>query len=201
MTTSFTTHAAGQTILASDVNLIQTAVNTLEAAVPGSTPTVHGFKAWSFDPWVSTATTTINTGVVYAFGVYLPAQTITNCHCYVITGAATTHLAMGLYSAAGTLLSQTADKTSDGSSTGLKTYALGAAQAVASGYYYITLALTGSSPTFFSAAGTNAAILDALGPANPVHRIATSGTAYSTTLPSPIGTLTAAAKPLWVAVS
>lgn len=199
--TSFTTHSAGQTITSADINLIQTAVNALETGGLQPTSKVHGFAGWSFDPWVSTATNTINTGTVYAFGVYLSAGLISNCHCYIISGAATTHFAMGLYTAAGALLSQTADQTSAGSGTGLKTFALGAAQTVNAGYYYVTLALTGSSPTFFTAAGTNSAILDAQSGSPNAHRVATSGTAYSTTLPSPLGTLTAAAKPLWVAVS
>lgn len=198
--TSFTTHSAGQTITSSDINLIQTAVNTVEG-LQSPLHKVHGFAGWSFDPWITTNINTITMGTVYAMGMYLPQQVITNCHCYVVTAHLTTHMAMGLYKADGTLLSQTADQTSAGNSTGLKTFALGSAQSITAGYYYVTLAATGTSPQFFMAAGSNAGIFDMQTAVAGAHRIATSGTAYSTVLPSPLGTLTAASALLWVGVS
>jgi hypothetical protein len=215
---SFTTHSSGQVITSADVNKIQDSLAAVEAkvgatasAVAGSldnqiarvTPSMsQGFAGWSFDPWASIATNTGNVGTVYAHGMWLPTGTITNTHCYVITGAVTTHFALALYTSAGVLLSQTADKVGDGNVTGLKTYALGTPQAITAGFYYVAMAFTGASPTFFTGAGTNSAILNAAGATPPIgFRVATSATAYATTMPSPLGTLSAVGKPFWVACS
>lgn len=198
--TTFTTHAAGQTITAADINAIQTAVVALEGKVAPNAA-LHGFLGWSLDPAMTVGTNNGSVGTEYALGVYLPSGTVTNLHCYVVVGAVTTHFAMGLYTAAGALLSQTADKTSDGNVTGLKTYALGTPQVVTSGYYYIVLAFTGASPTFLAGPGTTAAIINASNGSPPVSRAASSGTAYATTLSSPLGTLSAVGKPYWVACS
>lgn len=210
MATSFTTHSAGQVIASADIDLIQTAVNALEGAAPtsgapngGPLPAMQGFLGWSFDPATSNSSTNPITGTVYATGVYLPAGTVTNLHLYVATGGAATHCAMGLYSSSGTLLSQTADQTSTTSSTGLKTWALGVPQVVAAGYYYLAMAFAGGSmPGVTSAAGITAAVVNAATGAAPIQtRFSSSGTAYATVLPSPLGTLTGSAKTVWAGAS
>lgn len=204
MATSFTTHSAAQVIASADINLIQTAVNTLENAGSGA-PTqaaLSGFLGWSHDPAMSSQDANPTAGTVYVSGVYLPAGTVTNLHTYVDAGAATTHLAMGLYSSAGALLSQTADQTSAGSSTGLKTWALGTPQVVTAGYYYIGLGLTGTPPSVLTCALQIAAVVNAkAGSPALAFRGATSPTAYATTLPSTLGALVSSLRLFWVAAS
>lgn len=199
--TSFTTHSANQVIASADINLIQTAVNTLEGQVDPK-PLGQGFLSWAFDPPVSTAASSIGLGLPYVASAYFKSCTVTNLHCFVVVAGTTTHFHMALYNSSGTLLAQTADHTSDGSVTGLKTYALSSPQVISAGWYYIALACAGSSPQFFQAPLANDQIMNATGPSPAIaFRASTSGTAYTTTMPSPLGTLTAKNKMLWVAAS
>ncbi len=87
--TSFTTHSAGQVIASADINLIQTAVNTLEANAPRkawasevvSTPAAVAF-AWKGNTFAPTNTITVY-GITYVANA-LPSSA-------VVQGAITTH--------------------------------------------------------------------------------------------------------------
>lgn len=122
MATSFTTHSAGQVILASAINLIQTAVNALENTPVGVVPTDGSGavkrSATSFatmSPSIATSTVSFTAGQVYFTFFTAPLSLTTTQVRYAVTTAAVTSAAgtaIGLYSVdgadAGTLIASVA---------------------------------------------------------------------------------------------
>jgi hypothetical protein len=87
---------------------------------------------------------TISTGKLHLQGIYLPTCTVTNI---IVAGGgaavAPTHWWFALYNSSRTLLSQTADQlTAAWGADTIKTLALGSAQAVTAGWYYIGFMMT-----------------------------------------------------------
>lgn len=201
--TTFTTHSAGQTIASADINLIQTAVTALEAkATPGTwSPTALGFTGYAFDPAFCTNGFSLISSQVQVTALSLAAGTVSNLYCFATATGSTTNLFMALYNAAGTLLSSSTNQAAQATTTGLKTFALSAAQSVTSGTYYAALWLSGATGFTVARAATNLAAPASASVAGTLVRFSTSGTAATSSAPSPLGTLTGSTNAIWVACS
>jgi hypothetical protein len=174
-------------------------------------PADQNLVSWAYDPAVITNTASPATGTVQLIRVILrSAQTVTNVLAHI--GAGGTGLVSaknygGLYSAAGTLLSATADQTTAWASTGLQTMALATQQVnLAAGIYYAALLANetaGTTPAFARNNGITAAsgLINA-GLAVATARFAT-GPAGQNTLPGTItmSGLTFATVAYWAALS
>lgn len=166
----------------------------------------NGFISWACDPSLITAGTLMaSSGLVYV--VRLPiraATTITNVLLYVATsgsGLVANQCLAGLYQG-GTLLSTTADQSTSWNSTGLKTMALGSAQAVTAGTVQVAFFANqsaGAMPTLARAANFAAGIAN-LG-VGTAYRFASADTGRTTSLPATLGTMTSSAIAFWAAVS
>lgn len=110
----------------------------------------QGYISWAYDPAMSYNGIGPTAGLLYVTAVPVRRScTITN----VLTGVAVAGSGLtsgqnfaALYNSSGTLLSQTADQTTAWSSVGIKTMALGAAQTVAPGIYYVGFVANGTTP-------------------------------------------------------
>lgn len=120
-------------------------------------PDDQGLLAWSYDFVSASPTATApGAGVVQMIKIAVRRPvTITNVLLDIVaTGTLTAGQNFaGLYSASGTLLSATADQTTAWGTTGLKTMALSAAQAVLPGYYYVAFVMNGTPATVARASG------------------------------------------------
>lgn len=140
------------------------------------------------------------TGVMYVVAIELLAGTlVTNIN--FITGStgvtSPTHWWFALYSAAGALISQTADQTTTSwGANVVKTKALTAAQQVyTTAMYYIGIMITHSGAPTLLGTAPNA---NAMGAAvTPIIAATDSNTGLTTTAPSNLGTLTATANRAW----
>lgn len=176
-------------------------VTQLEAAglwLPGD----HGFKAWNYDPALTTTFANPTAGTLYVYKVRLPATTITNIVFYAASGTTPTTAYAALYvgTAAGALLSQSANQAGLYGAAGTKVFPLGAPQVVTAGVYYAAFWCTGSGPghTSVTAAGGH----PNAGLGSTVPRFGTANTGLTTTAPANIGTITAlTANAIWAAAS
>jgi hypothetical protein len=129
--------------------------NGVEVSIPGrATPAKQGLVAWSGDPLLVTGSLAPTSGVLTLIRITAARMTFTNVIVGVGTGGTTLTAGqnlVGLYDAAGTLLAQTADQTTPWATTGLKTAAFTAAQAVAVGDdYFIGILSNGATPAAFN---------------------------------------------------
>lgn len=172
-------------------------------------PNNYGYLSWNFAPTgVGSSNSLATAGTLRVTRVTLAADaTVTNIH--MMAGAPGVSLTSGqnfaaLYTAAGALLSTTADQTTAWTVAGanLYTMALGAPQAVAAGDYYVAVFFNGtSSPTFSRATSTTPGIANGLvSAANSLHAT-TSDTGRTTTMPATLGTKTASTSAHWVGLS
>lgn len=169
-------------------------------------PRDHGWLTWSFPvtDCNSTAFTPV-AGQVTAAKVYLP-QTTTVTNVILFVSAAGTALTsgqnfMGLYSAAGNLLSATADQTTAWGTTGLKPTALTTAQtSLAAGYYYVAMFANNITSLTLARCNTSNSLLNA-GLTSGTSRFATGSSSNTTVMPSTMGTLTSSSNGLWAALS
>jgi Pectate lyase superfamily protein len=187
----------------------QTIVGLSNLPLPNvPTPADQNLIAWSFDQATANATAAPSLGVVRLCRVEIrQATTITNVLMSIPatsgSGLTTSENFAGLYSSSGTLLSATADQTTNWGSTGLKTMALTSAQAVAPGVYYVGfVANAGTSAPSFLVGSTQAASVLNAGLTAATARYATNGTGV-TTLPASItmSGVTTSGTSYWVAVS
>lgn len=170
-------------------------------------PADSGYKMTNFDPAATggVGTALAANGVLYAQRLRIDINdTITNLISHVTSAGATLTTAqnfMGLYNAAGTLLSATADQSTAWSTggAGYKVAALSAAQAVTPGYYFIVFLSNGTTrPSMLRSATGSQAIT---GPATGLNaRFSTGGTAL-TALPATLPTMTASNVGYWVAAT
>jgi hypothetical protein len=172
-------------------------------------PPDQNLIAWTYDPPAATASSAPTSGTVQLLRVILPqAQTVTNVLVEVAVAGATLTSAenfAGLYSAAGVLLSATADQSSNWLNTGLQTMPLTTVQTgLAAGIYYIGLVSNGvTTPAFARGGGLagESTMINA-GLTAATARFAT-GPATQSTLP---GTITMSSNgfapvPYWAALS
>lgn len=169
-------------------------------------PADHNFLTWSYDPALAAAGTIVaNGGTLYVIRLKLPvAALVTNIVMEVSTAGATLTAGQNfaaLYDASRALLAVTADQAAAWASTGLKTMALAAPQAVPAGYVHACFWTVGSTlPTFTRGTALNAVQPNA-GLAAPNLRYATADASLTTTAPATIGTQTAASASYWAALS
>lgn len=165
----------------------------------------YGWKYWAYDPLYA------YTGAIPAAGfanftLLDPVRvndTITNVVMDVQTAGAT--LTSGqcfaaLFNAAGTLLSATANQSTNWQSTGLKTMALSAAQAVTPGLYYAGFFWNGTTGPKFSTSGVQSALNGANSGTYPRFGIDVGHTGLTTAFPS-AASVTAAGSGYWAAAS
>lgn len=168
-------------------------------------PSDLGFIAWSYDPAFTSSSTVVTNGTLYLSAVYIrAATTISKVWWGVATAGATptsTQNNVGLYSSAGTLLSSVNVDAKVTGSNSVQFGTLGAAQAVATGFYWVGLLFNaGTPPTLVRTSGLVAGINDA-NMSTSTYRYATNGTSL-TALPSPITPGSNGTGPsFWVAVS
>lgn len=170
----------------------------------GSAPQLNGFTWWSQDIAVSGALSnapTVVSGALQMVRVYFPkALTVTNLHLFCVTGGTVTGSYGGLYTAAGALLSQSTNQGACTSST-IKTFPLGAAQAVtANTAYYAAFFFVHSVSCTFTCDASNQAFYN-LNTAAPNLRVAVADTGLTTTMPANFGAQTSGTKAYWAAVS
>lgn len=164
-----------------------------------------GFITWTF-PNTTIAGTGVPTsaGIVHLCRVNMRTWTTVTNVVLDVTNAPTltTGNYAGLYNGSGTLMSATADQTTNWASSGVKTMALTSSQTVTPGIYYVAFLTNGSAlPSFARANATTSAGLNA-GTTSTTFLFGTFGTGL-TTLPGSI-TLSSAvteANPWWMALS
>lgn len=164
----------------------------------------YAMLAWNMPWWAATTSTILPTaGLVHVTKVPIPrAMTITNVEFFLATAGSSLTSGQNfaaLYSSAKTLLSATADQTTAWQSSGRKTMALTAAQAVAAGHVYVAFFANGSTlPTPSRIASS--AIINAGLSADNAH-FATADTGRTTSMPSSLGAFTALSTGYVVGVS
>lgn len=152
--TTFTTHSAGQVITSADINLIQTAVNTLERGGSGWTFT-NGVANYPAQSLATTSTTT--TGRLNLSG-FIAGKSFTAANIIGYASAAGTSVTLfkyGLYtldsSGNGTLVASTANQsTAANGFNGVRSYALSSSYAVTAGtaYALALLSVGGNAPQY-----------------------------------------------------
>jgi hypothetical protein len=169
-------------------------------------PAQQGFLAWNADPYVSTLSAAItNAGTLWTFRCWTPvAITVTNVHVTVIGAGVTLTSGQNfaaLYGTSGSLLSTTGDQTTAWGSTGLKTMALGSAQAVPAGFFDVALFWNGTTGPSLLRMNNNAIAGNIGLTGNGMRAAQTNNTGLTTTMPGTLGTKTAHANGYWVGVS
>jgi hypothetical protein len=171
----------------------------------GTSPADSGYLAWNFDPngAAGTGSSPMTTaGQLNVQRLYVDRPiTATNIVVHVQTAGATLtsgQCKAALYNAAGTLLSSTADMSTTWNSTGTKTMALTAAQALSVGYYDVALWYQGTTGPAFVRGSSYAYITGTQSGA--AIRSATANTGITTTAPATLGTKTASIQNFWVAL-
>ena len=165
----------------------------------------HGFLTWWADPAIlgNSQTPASGGGALQLVRLHLPvAATVSNVVLYITgapTGLTSGENFAGLYSSSGTLLSATADQTTNWATTGEKPIALVTPQSCAAGDYYVGwFANGGTLPSFLRGVGNSAGNVG-LSASNA--RFATGATGLTTSMPSSAGTLTGSSAAFWAALS
>jgi hypothetical protein len=173
---------------------------------PDWRPADHGYLSWTSDPGQTTGTALMATaGTLYLMRIHVPAAClVTNIVGWISTAGATltTNQCWAvLYTAAGAKLSQTADQAAAWVSTGVKVMALGAAQQLTAGDYYIGHVFNGTTGPTWTRATPGAAGFANVNLSAPNFRSATADTALTTTAPATFGTQTSFSQGWWSALS
>lgn len=168
-------------------------------------PEDHGYITWAFDAVACASTgATPTAGTLQLVRLHVPvATTITNVVLFADTAGATLTSGQNfaaLYTSAGSLLAATADQTTAWGTSGLKTMALTAAQAVSAGDYYVGFYANGTTTPAFARAVKGNSILNA-GLSNASSRWATGATGLTTAMPASAGTLASSSNGYWAALS
>lgn len=172
-------------------------------------PADQNLLAWSFDPALAVSSTGPVSGVLALTRVVLrEAVTVTNVLVGVATagvGLTAAQNVLGLYTAAGVLVGQTADQTTAWGTTGVKTAAVTAPYAAAPGVYWVGIlsVATTSTPAFARAGAGAVTGISSAGLAATASRFASYGTTL-TALPTPLtlGSIaTATNGTFWAALS
>lgn len=177
--------------------------STLASSVPSAAD--HSLAGWSFDSAQAQGGTVLGAGgTLYLSKCKVTSPLITNIIMHVATAGTTLTAGQcfaALFSAAGALLSTTADQAAGWQSTGVKTMALSVAQTVPLGNVYVGVFANGSVLPAFSRSGGIAAGLSNVGLSAPNFRFATADTALTTAMPANLGTQTSFPTAWWVGLS
>jgi len=176
-------------------------VSNNQAAVDWS-PGDQSLAGWSFDPVLAVNTSILpSAGVMHMARVAIPnGATITNILMDVTTaGAGLTSSGAAIYQN-GVLLGQTADQSTNWTTTNTKTMPLsGGPITAASGYIYIAVWANGTTlPTLARATGRSNINV---GTVSTNYRFASSGSSITTTPPATLGSLAASSVSWWLAIS
>lgn len=170
-------------------------------------PEDQSLIAWTYDPALQNASNNPTGGVVYLIRFVLRRPlTVTNVILGVASapsGLTTGENFAGLYNSGGTLLSATADQSTNWAGTGEKVMALTTAQAVKPGIYYVGFVANASTTTpGFSRVSTQSSSIVNAGTTSSNPRYATILTGQ-TSLPSSVSITSAAASSIsyWAALS
>lgn len=168
-------------------------------------PTDHDLVGWVFPPeQVQGGTIVPTAGLLQVVRVRAMSTLATNLLMYVTTAGATltaNRCLAALFTDAGALLAATGNQATAWESTGLKTMALTAAQAVTPGAWYrIGFYSNGTTqPTF--ARGAAVAAGTALNAGLSTPRWSTADAGLTTAMPSTLGAQTAIGTAWWAAIS
>jgi len=126
------------------------------------TPALSGLLTWTGDPALAQINLTPVAAIIHLTKVYIPNSiTATNLHCHVRTaGNNYTNAQLGIYNSAGTFLKATAVQSSAGTngfgSTGFRTIALTATQALTGGtFVWVAVHAGTNGATAFVLSATN----------------------------------------------
>lgn len=162
----------------------------------------YGMVAEAFDPAAAAAGFTLTGGASVLARVKLLTPARVSGLNYIVSTAGATLTAnqnfLALYDAAGILLAQSADQTTNFGSTGFKTASIAVPVNVAAGNLYVIAWSVGTTPVSLAKAGTTG-VNGAL--AATASRFGTANTGLTTTAPSPLGTVSALAQALWFGIS
>lgn len=167
-------------------------------------PEDQNLISWTQDPSTTAAGQLVPAaGTVNFARLHVPvATTISNLwlFCSVAgSGLTSGQNFAGLYTSGGTLLSATADQTTAWGTTGIKTMALTAPQAVAAGDYLVGFFYNGTTaPTFVR--GISQGIVN-VGLTSSTARFGTAATGQTTSMPASIGTLASGSNSWWIGLS
>lgn len=165
-----------------------TATSIQSASIAGSCQASDmGLIAWTFDPAMTSGTSTSGAGTIYLNAVYIRYATTVNKLWFIINAAGVTPTAgannLGLYSSAGTLLgSVNVDSTV--ASTGPHSGTLSSGVAVTAGMYWVAMQFTAGTQPGIARAGAATLSSITLNQTAATYRYATNGT--GTTLPASI---------------
>lgn len=164
----------------------------------------YSLVSWSGDPALFTNSTAPTAGVAQVVKLKInKATTITNIALGITnTPSGLSNCYVALYDSSKNLItgSQSADQSTNWSTSGSKTVALGTPVSVSAGYIYAVFWVGAATtvPTFLRAAGLSTANFG-LSTAN--SRFATGNTGLTTTAPSSLSTFAASSTAYWAAVS
>lgn len=205
---SFPTRSNGEVIDASHMNDVQDAIEALQAAGSGVNPAVlNGFLEWTFDPALSSnfgkQINSVGTLHLTKFIAYA-SHNVSNVAFYVQSVGSTSTCRVALYSSAGALLKQSTSAVST-TTTGLKTCALTATQALVAGtiYYAAVWCVSGSgqAPSLSASenaqTGGNGSLSSSIGLAAPNLRSATADTSLGASAPANFGTQSSLDPMVW----
>lgn len=185
---------------------------TVSGAAPAAVPMLpvdHGLIAWTVPIDYATASSLLSVeasaGTLRLTRIRrVPAGPATNIVIYVQTAGATlSNCFAALYTAAGSLVGQTADQSTPWQSVGVKTMAIsGGPISIPAGDYYAGLWYNGTTaPTVLrSGMGSNGPQAN-LGQSDGNYNTALADTGLAATAPSNIGTQTRSALRWWAALS
>ncbi|MFJ1539294.1 hypothetical protein ACIODS_12195 [Micromonospora chalcea] len=173
-----------------------------------SRPADRGYLTWTHPPYANTGVNLIpNAGILYLRRIRrVPPAAVTSILAYVGGGGSALtagQCGAALYTAAGTLIGQTADQASSWQSGGLKTMPLvGGPYQVTAGDYYVAVWWNGTTSPQLARAGTGLfTALPNAGLAAPAFDAATANGSVTTTAPATLGAQTIAAIEFWFALA
>jgi hypothetical protein len=169
------------------------------------TPVDHGLITWSFDPAVASAgTVPAAAGTLNVVKVKLASSSTASNILMIVSTAGVTLTSgqcfAGLYSGAGVLLSATADQSVAWQSTGVKTMALSATQAVVAGTYYVAFYANGTTLPAFRI-GTGSSLPGSVNLSTANARFALVNASLTTSLPGSLAAFTGTTFSWWVGLS
>jgi hypothetical protein len=136
---------------------------------PSTPSTLHGLKAWTYDPAIATgATLILSANTLYLSAIYVPyTMTVTQIWAYVntagVNGSSGTSLYLGIYDS-GTLLGSTVNQNTTLGLTGALGYTMSSSVTLGPGQYWIGIKFVtgtgGTAPTLQKTSSSTAAIIN-----------------------------------------
>lgn len=170
---------------------------------PGWLPADLGLEAWMFDPVLCTASGTLNSGVIYLFGLQIRrdvsvSTVLTLTGATGASGVTASQNFIGLYNSGGTRLSQVATDASYSPTNSVISTSLGST-ALVPGQYWVGWLMNASTMPTLSRTTIVSTVVANLSQTGATARYATAG-ATQTTLPATItpSSNSRTNNPIWV---